>query len=90
MCKVQGKKSSHILKISPIALTYSRILGGLTDSKRSFMFLTHFFHVSEKTASYISEFDTVNHDMLNCQWAGTSDTWCINLVAGRGVKRNEI
>ena len=33
------------------------------------MFLT-----SKKTASYISEFDTVDHDMLSCQWAGTSET----------------
>ncbi len=62
--------SSHILKKSPIALTYSRIVEGVTESKRSFMFLT-----LKKTASYISEFDTVDHDMLNCQWAGTSDTY---------------
>ncbi len=34
------------------------------------MFLT-----STKTVSYISEFDTVDHDMLNCQWPGTSDTF---------------
>ncbi len=39
-CEVQGKISSHILKKSPIALTYSRIVEGVTESKRSFMFLT--------------------------------------------------
>ncbi len=30
--------TSHILKKSPIALTYSRIVEGVTESKRSFMF----------------------------------------------------
>ncbi len=49
---------------SPIALTYSRIVEGVTES-------SEIFHVSdiEKTASYtsISEFGTVDHDMLNCQ-----------------------
>ncbi len=64
-CKVQGKKSSHILKKSPIGLTYSRILEGVTESKRSFMFLA-----SEKTASYISEFDTVDHVTENGEWDG--------------------
>ncbi len=39
-CKVQGKMSSHILKKRPIALTYSRIVEGVTESNRSFMFLT--------------------------------------------------
>ncbi len=39
-CKVHGKISSHILKKSPIALTYSRIIEGATESKRSFMLLT--------------------------------------------------
>ncbi len=39
-CKGQGKMSSHILQKSPIALTYSRIVEGVTESKRSFMFLT--------------------------------------------------
>ncbi len=34
-CKVQGKMLSHILKKSPIALTYSRIIEGVTESKRS-------------------------------------------------------
>ncbi len=62
--------SSHILKKSPIALTYNRIVEGVTESKRSFMSLT-----SKKTVSYISKFDTVDHDMLICQWAGTSDTF---------------
>ncbi len=29
--QVQGKMSSHILKKSPIALTYSRIVEGVTE-----------------------------------------------------------
>ncbi len=32
--------SSHILEKSPIALMYSRIVEGVTESNRSFMFLT--------------------------------------------------
>ncbi len=52
-CKVQGKISSHILKKSPIALTYSRIFEGVTESKRSFMFLT-----SKK--SCLSELSVIN------------------------------
>ena len=32
--------STHILKKVPIALTYSRIVEGATELKRSFMFLT--------------------------------------------------
>ncbi len=32
--------SSHISKKSPIALTYSKIVEGVTESSRSFMFLT--------------------------------------------------
>ncbi len=40
-CKVQGKMSSNILRKSPIiALMYSRIVEGVTESKRSVMFLT--------------------------------------------------
>ncbi len=40
-CKVQGKISSHILKKSPIALTYSRIVEGVTESKRSLIVKNH-------------------------------------------------
>ncbi len=58
-CKVQGKMSSHILKKSPIALTYSRIVEGEFESKRSFMFLT--------SASSISEFDTLEEPVHESQ-----------------------
>ncbi len=58
--QVQGKMWSDILKKSPIALTYNRIVEGASESKRSFMF----WHRKKKTVSYISEFDTVDHDML--------------------------
>ena len=54
--------NSHILKKGPIALTYNRIVEGVTESNRSFMYLTW----------KNSKFD---HDMLNCHWAGTFDTF---------------
>ncbi len=62
---------SHLEK-SPIALTYIRIFEGVTESNISFMLI---ISKKKKTASYISKLDTVDHDMLNCQWAGTSDTF---------------
>ncbi len=59
-CKVQGKNVKSHLEKSPTALSYSRIVEGVTESK------TEIFHVSdiEKTASYISELDTVKQSYM--------------------------
>ncbi len=74
-CKVQGKMSSHILKKSPIALTYSRIVEGVTESK-SFVYkgirqdnidIQHTDDIQQDIDNVQRDTDNVGHKTENIQ-----------------------